>query len=172
MRRRHRHRLRDDPTTPTREPLSSQPEEGPSAQRDGRARLPMVLPAVAGRSAIAQIVSTLTVALLSPTPLGVTHPGLSVCRRGLSSVGCTSVPSDDFSKDGAGPPRAPPSSTACRSRRTYPRPPPPDFDRVDRIGAFWGNPKTRSFAELLIDCEEDRTLRAVLVEMLAEMERT
>jgi hypothetical protein len=38
----------------------------------------------------------------------------------------------------------------------------PDFDRADRIGEFWGNPKTRAFAELLIDCEEDRTLRAVL----------
>jgi hypothetical protein len=36
----------------------------------------------------------------------------------------------------------------------------PDFDRADRIGEFWGNPKTRTFAELLIDCEEDRTLRA------------
>jgi hypothetical protein len=42
----------------------------------------------------------------------------------------------------------------------------PDFDRADRIGEFWGNPKTRTFAELLIDCEEDRTLRAVLVRML------
>lgn len=39
----------------------------------------------------------------------------------------------------------------------------PDFDRVDAIGAYWGNPKTRTFAELLIDCEEDQTLRAVLV---------
>jgi hypothetical protein len=41
----------------------------------------------------------------------------------------------------------------------------PDFDRADRIGELL-NPKTRTFAELLIDCEEDWTLRAVLVGML------
>ncbi|MGA9159894.1 MAG: hypothetical protein WB297_03365 [Actinomycetota bacterium] len=44
----------------------------------------------------------------------------------------------------------------------------PDFDRADRIGEFWGNPKTRTFAELLIDAEEDPHLRAVLVGMLRE----
>jgi hypothetical protein len=34
-----------------------------------------------------------------------------------------------------------------------------------------GNPKTRAFAELLINREEDRTLRAVLVGMLREAGR-
>jgi hypothetical protein len=38
----------------------------------------------------------------------------------------------------------------------------PDFERADRIGEFWGYPQSREFAELLIDCEEDRTLRAAL----------
>ena len=47
----------------------------------------------------------------------------------------------------------------------------PDFERADRIGEFYRNPKTRTFAELLNDCEEDRTLRAVLVGMLWETER-
>jgi hypothetical protein len=35
----------------------------------------------------------------------------------------------------------------------------PDFERADRIGEFWGYPESRAFAEVLIDCEEDRTLR-------------
>jgi len=43
----------------------------------------------------------------------------------------------------------------------------PDFDRVGAIG-YWGNPKTRTLAELSIDGEEDRTLRAALVGMLRE----
>jgi hypothetical protein len=42
----------------------------------------------------------------------------------------------------------------------------PDFDRADRIGEFWGYPESRAFAELLIDCEEDRTFWAVLAGML------
>jgi hypothetical protein len=47
----------------------------------------------------------------------------------------------------------------------------PDFDRADRIGEFWGYPMSRAFAELLIDCEEDRTLRAGLVSMEREADR-
>ena len=46
----------------------------------------------------------------------------------------------------------------------------PDFERADRIGEFWGYPESRVFAELLIDGEEDRILRAVLVGMLREAE--
>jgi hypothetical protein len=47
----------------------------------------------------------------------------------------------------------------------------PDFERADRIVEFWGYTESRNFAELLIDCEENRTLRAVLVDMLRESGR-
>lgn len=44
----------------------------------------------------------------------------------------------------------------------------PDFDRAARIGEFWASPATRSFGELLIDLEEDRVARAVVVGLLLE----
>jgi hypothetical protein len=40
--------------------------------------------------------------------------------------------------------------------------------RAYRIGEFWGFPESRAFGELLIACEEDRTLPAGLVGMLRE----
>ena len=46
----------------------------------------------------------------------------------------------------------------------------PDLDRAERIGEFWSYPQSRAFAELLIDAEEDRIVRAVLVGMLRDME--
>jgi hypothetical protein len=36
----------------------------------------------------------------------------------------------------------------------------PDFDRPDLIGEFWDYPESGVFAELLIECQEDWTLRA------------
>ena len=48
----------------------------------------------------------------------------------------------------------------------------PDLERAERIGEFWGYPESRTFTELLIDCEEDRGLRAVLVVMLRERSDT
>jgi hypothetical protein len=47
----------------------------------------------------------------------------------------------------------------------------PDVERADRIGEFWAYPDSRTFAEPLIDCWEDRTLRAGLVGMLREGDR-
>jgi hypothetical protein len=44
----------------------------------------------------------------------------------------------------------------------------PDLERAEPIGEFWSYPQSRAFVELLIDCEEDKVLRAVLFGMLRE----
>jgi hypothetical protein len=45
----------------------------------------------------------------------------------------------------------------------------PDFGRAATMGEYWRHAKTRSFAELLIDLEEDRVARALVVGMLREV---
>jgi hypothetical protein len=57
------------------------------------------------------------------------------------------------------------------SRRTLHLLPLPDLDRAERVGEFWGNPKTRTFAGLLIDLEEDKAARAVVFGRLGKMWR-
>jgi hypothetical protein len=47
----------------------------------------------------------------------------------------------------------------------------PDFERAKEIGNLWAHPKTRSLAELLIDAEEDRKVRALLATILRERQR-
>jgi hypothetical protein len=79
-----------------------------------------------------------------------------------------SVLQRDLRGDGAGPPSAlealPPAARAelIHFLRL------PDLDRADAIGTYLGHPETRIFGELLIDLEEDRILRAVLVGLLRE----
>ena len=46
----------------------------------------------------------------------------------------------------------------------------PDYDRARRIGDFWVEPRSRTFAEMLIDCEESPHTRGVLIGMLREEE--
>jgi len=46
----------------------------------------------------------------------------------------------------------------------------PEFERAGRIGEFYGDSRMRTFAQLLIDLEEDRVARAVVVGMLRERE--
>ena len=46
-----------------------------------------------------------------------------------------------------------------------------DSERADRDRGVLEHAQSRTFGELLIHCEEDRTLRAVLVGMLREAER-
>ena len=47
----------------------------------------------------------------------------------------------------------------------------PDFEHPTGSESSGATPEGRAFAELLIDCEEDRRLRAVLVGMLREGDR-
>ena len=44
----------------------------------------------------------------------------------------------------------------------------PDYDRAARIGDYWLDPRSRTFAELLIDAEESPATRGLLIGMLRE----
>lgn len=46
----------------------------------------------------------------------------------------------------------------------------PDFDRARQIQLFYGNPKKRTFAELLIDLEESPHARGVVLSELRDRE--
>jgi len=46
----------------------------------------------------------------------------------------------------------------------------PEQQRADRIGEFFGDPRTLTFAELLIDLEESPHTRAVVLGELRERE--
>jgi hypothetical protein len=47
-----------------------------------------------------------------------------------------------------------------------------DVERAERIDEFWSLPQTRTFAELMIHCEEDRTLGAVVFGLLRRWPRS
>jgi hypothetical protein len=84
----------------------------------------------------------------------IPHRVLASNPHGYGAVEASSEP--------ASAPSGRPPAPSCS------RPDAADFERADRIGEFWAYPLSRAFAELLIDCEEDRTLRVVLVGMLPE----
>jgi hypothetical protein len=44
----------------------------------------------------------------------------------------------------------------------------PDYDRARRIGDYWLDARSRTFAELLIDAEEHPQIRGLLIGMLRE----
>ena len=46
----------------------------------------------------------------------------------------------------------------------------PDHERARRIGEFYGDPRTQTFAQLLIDLEESPHARAVVLGELREEE--
>jgi hypothetical protein len=46
----------------------------------------------------------------------------------------------------------------------------PDLERVRSIGEFYGDPRTRAFAQLLVDLEESPQARAFVLSELRERE--
>ena len=89
-----------------------------------------------------------------PTPTGSLLPKLSSITRGFACfMERRPTPCLSFRRSDGW-------NSVAETARAQPRQPP------DRSGEFWGYPQSRTFAEVLIDWEEDRTLSAVLVGML------
>ena len=152
----------------------ARPRAGPARRTGGRASRPGAVPsrcAACSCGSCAHVGDRGRVLVHEPRPPVIGGHGLKLPDAAISAKELEARPGASVR------PRATRSSRASSTRAPGTLGPAPraellhvlllpDFERADRIGEFWGYTENRTFAELLIDCEEDRVLRAVLVGML------